>query len=161
MRVVRAAALPGDLPFLPADSTRTWLRNGPGTHMPVPSVHLPPGPTAPPWQTGLMRATGVAPQGGAASYDVSLSVLSICNDTIKAVVSEKGAAGADITTYNLLDGGVSDPGPLDLRGWAPLPEVPDVLPWPKSPLALTRRPPKPRRAAPASSSWQSGCWRCL
>ena len=40
-------------------------------------------------------------------------------------------------TYSLLDAGEVDPGPLHQRGWAPLPEKPDVLPWAAGPLGPT------------------------
>ena len=68
---------------------------------------------------------------------VTLCVLNICNQTIDTTVPVPGATGATATVYSLLDPGVADPGPLPQRGWAPLPDEPDKLPWTSGPLHPT------------------------
>ena len=75
-----------------------------------------------------------ASSANAPAVIMSVSVLNICNRTVDAAVQVKGAKTAQATFYSLLDGGRVDPGPLNQKGWAPLPSQPDELPWKDGPL---------------------------
>ena len=81
------------------------------------------------------RGTGVT--GGKAGRPLmTLGVLNICNQSITATL-QASAHTAQTTSYSLMDGGDVDPGPLNQRGWGPLPESPDTLPWTTGPLHPT------------------------
>lgn len=60
---------------------------------------------------------------------MTLAVLNICNRTIPASIKVEGSKAGHATLYYLVDGGKVDPGPLNQKGWSPLPQNPDVLPY--------------------------------
>jgi hypothetical protein len=65
---------------------------------------------------------------------MSLAVLNICNSSIHATTQVVGSKAAHATLYDLLDAGKVDPGPLQQKGWAPLPANPDKMPFKDGPL---------------------------